>query len=670
MRQRIARGGLRVAALVAAAGVLTVTVRALSAQRGASDARETQTFVDNGVRVTFDATPLDSTQHRLREGQNTRLRIGVTDAATGEPLAEHTIAAWVDRRTTGGSTSTKQCTQHIESYLQADLAARPAVDLNSYFLLALNRGNSISVLDPFMGFGSSHLYTTVQLPGIGEDWVLAPDGNTLYVTIPQQNLVAAVDVATWAVTDQLEVPTRPMRVRVQPDGARLWVATDVGDSSGVTAIDPATRRVLGHVATGHGHHEIAFTGDSRYALVSNPRDGTVTVIETSSIRPAAKVTVGGTPVGLAYSAVGHAVYVAGADGTITIIDPAARRVRDRLHGSEGLVAIRFDPSGRWGFILNAKSNEAFVLDATVDSVTHAFQLTGTPDQVAFSHSFAYVRSVSTADVMMIPLHDLAPGEHASSFANDYAAGTGGAGHDSHGGSVSGMPFPAGSLAPGKFGDVGIAAAISNAPEHHDAIYIPNPGEKAIYYYHYMEGMPTPSGSIDNYGFEPLATMTVGRKIDETAPGMYSATVKLPVRGSYDLVFLLEEPRVVHCFPFEVMENPRLESTEPPHLVVEAVREPPLVPGRVATVQFRLRDRRSKAVHAGVAVRAEIMSTNGWHKRFEATPASDSTYAVRFTVPRSGIYYLSVAVPELHLGYRDQSPLMLHTEDLAQHLGAR
>lgn len=682
------RGGLLTAALALAGLTGPAGARPLAAQQhghmhdapprparpraAAASARDASarpgpgaaTLVVNGTRVAFDVMPVgDSARRAVREGEDARLRLWLSDAASGRPLTARTIGAWVDVREAADSTPLEQCTQRVASYLREGLQTHPVADLNSYQLVVLNRSNTLTVIDPFMGFGSTHLYTTVQLPGVGEDWTLDPAEERLYVTIPLHNLVAVVDVDTWTVAGELSLAAKPMRVRFQPDGARLWVATDVGDSSGVSAIDPATRRVVGHVTTGRGHHELAFTDDSRYAFVTNPEDGTVTVVETAGVRRVAQLAVRGRPVDVAYSPVGRAVYVAGADGSVTIVDPSTRQVRDRLRDAAGLVAIEFDHSGRWGFLLNAPAHRAYVLDAASDSVTHVFRLPGAPDQVTFSHSFAYVHMTDTADVMMIPLHDLAPGEHGSSFAQDYAAAGNSAA--SKGGVVA-VPFPAGTLPPDAYGgELAIATAMSRAPEHGDAVYIPNPAEKVIYYYHYMEGMPTPSGSLDNYGFEPVATMTVGRHLEESSPGLYTATLKAPAPGAYDLAFVLDEPRVVHCFPFRVADNPRLATTEPVRLELEAVAAPELVPGEVATVRFRLREQRSGKLRAGLAVRAEVMSPSGWSRRLEVSPEPDSTYAVRVVVPQRGVYYLSAAIPELHRGFRDQHPLVLRTGNITR-----
>ena len=71
---------------------------------------------------------------------------------------------------------TGQCRAKIASYVQGSMRARPDVDLNSYYILALNESADISVIDPLLGYGGSKLLTLVMLKSPGEDWVLSNDG--------------------------------------------------------------------------------------------------------------------------------------------------------------------------------------------------------------------------------------------------------------------------------------------------------------------------------------------------------------------------------------------------------------------------------------------------------------------------------------------------------------
>src|SRR5262249_20939505 len=151
---------------------------------------------------------------------------------------------------TGG----KDCRQKIQAFLQASLASRPEIDLNTYYVLALNEDANISVIDPLLGYGSSKLLTMVLLKSPGEDWTLAADKKHLFVTMPKANQVAVVDTSTWKVVNSVETGQTPARIVFQRDQKYLWVGCDSSDTaqSGVTVIDPAGPRVVAFIKTGAG----------------------------------------------------------------------------------------------------------------------------------------------------------------------------------------------------------------------------------------------------------------------------------------------------------------------------------------------------------------------------------------------------------------------------------
>ena len=67
----------------------------------------------------------------------------------------------------------------VESIVSGSILSRPELDLNTYYVLALNADATISVVDPLFGYGSSKLLTMVFLKSPGEDWALTADGSRL-----------------------------------------------------------------------------------------------------------------------------------------------------------------------------------------------------------------------------------------------------------------------------------------------------------------------------------------------------------------------------------------------------------------------------------------------------------------------------------------------------------
>lgn len=229
-----------------------------------------------------------------------------------------------------------------------------------------------------------------------------------------------------------------------------------------------------------------------------------------------------------------------------------------------------------------------------------------------------------------------------------------------GAAISMWPFPAGDIPPDQVSGVVTANAITPIPEMHNAVYVPNPGERLIYIYHYMEGMPTPSGILSNYRFEPKALLTVGKNIRETATGVFTTTVSAPPAGEYDLLFLLEDPRIIHCFDFDVAPDPVIEASRSRKIAVAPLGERWELPvGEEFTVAFQLREVETEQLKIGLKdVVLQIYTTRGWQDRVRATPVEEGAYEVKLTVPYAGVYYISVASSSLGIRLQDVRPVMI------------
>lgn len=652
----------RIVHAAAAALLLTAAPEPAAAQGDAdqvadvADDASERTVVQNGVRAHLEVAPLGGEADAVpRAGQDTRVRLRLNDAESGEPVTDQVPAAWIDRLDAEHVRSQQQCKRRIEQYLPKKMKTRPVIDLNSYVVLGLTRGNVITVQDPFFGFGNTQMITTVRLPGQGTDWTTGPEERVLYVTIPKRNLVAVVSTDTWDVVEEIPVETRPERLVRQPGAERLWVST----AEGVTVVDMVTRQVVGTVETGPGSREIAFRPDGRRAFVANPEAGTVSVVEADRLAVVETLEPGRRPTDLAWSPLSGELYVVDeADGTIHAYEGEGLGLTARMTGTPGLWHIEFDPSGRWGFVLNRNTDEVHVLDASNDRIRYGLLSEGVPDEVAFTENFAYIRSQESSQVMMIGLQSLEPGRAPGAFARDFSSG--GEEVDTGEAGVAAVHFPAGDAPPERDGMLPVADPIDQAPHKRDAVYVPNPSEKSIYFNHYMEGMPTPAGNLKTYEFEPIAAMTVGRKLDEVEPGVYEAVVQIPSAGGYEFNFVLEKPRVVDCLPMEVEKGPDGAVDREVSLDLQAASDRKVVAGRADRVRFRLEEYGTGDVRGDLEdLRARVMSPAGWLETFPARPVEgEDSYEVELQVPDPGVYYLTVSVPGLGKGFSDQHPLTL------------
>lgn len=504
-----------------------------------SDQSGPDRIVREGVVVEFEATPVgDVEQVMASDWADVSFRI--TDAATGEPIKGRYPAAWMDLAASWAAKGDKamSCTDRVQIYLQGIVGIRPMVDLNSHFLLVMNADASISVIDPIVGItGVTNLFAQINFEQPGADWAKTEDQKKLFISMPLANKVAQADMDSFKVIKNIDAGERPTRAELQSDERYLWVGNNAtkAELSGVTVIDVVEQRQVAFIATGEGHHEIAFSDDDRLAFVSNRNSGTVTVIDAQKREKIKDLVVGEIPIALAYSTLGKALYVADSKtGDITVIDGDSLEVRTRIETRPGLGPIRFDENGRWGIVVNPIDNSVFIVDATKDKLAHKVYVGEQPYQVTFTRSFAYVRSLGTQDVGLIPISEL---DSDKEPPVTYVA--------------------AGTKPPGAAAKISIADSVVRSVKQ-AAAYIVNQGDGTVSYY--MEGMAAPMGAFRNRGHESRAIEIVDRSLSEKSPGVYTGRVKLPVEGTYDIAFMMDTPRFLHCFDTVVVPNPDVAST--------------------------------------------------------------------------------------------------------------
>lgn len=611
--------------LALAAPASSANAPAASPPAGPDGARS---VVKDGVVVEFSLERAGGAGGALLAGEYAEARFRMTDAASGRPIQGQKPAAWLDMAgVVGGKRGeSRECKEKVSLYLQGSVGIRPLVDLNGYYLLVMNQDASISVIDPVVSMtGNTSLFATVTLKRPAADWVQARDRRRLYVSTPRAGEVAVVDAERFKVIASVKAGEAPTRVALQGDGRYLWVGNDARrpEESGVTVIDTETLKPAAFVATGAGHHEIAFSPDDRHAFVTNRAAGTVSVIDVARLAKVKDLRTGPLPISIAYSALSRALYVAdGKAGTVAVVDPARLAVTRRMRSAPGLGPMRFSEDGRWGFVVNTSARLVHVVDAAEGAIVHDIPVDGQPFQVALTRGFAYVRLLDSERVNMVNLLSLGAGKKPT---------------------VQG--FGAGTAAPRAAGSLGIADTISPAARD-AAVFLVNPADSNTYFY--MEGMNAPMGSYGGYGHAARAVTVVDRSLQELEPGVYGAKLRIPAAGQYDVAFLLDSPRVLHCFQAEAAENPALASS----LGVLALEFLPLPaalrPGRPIPFAVKLTDPVTGRPRTGLGDVKVLYHRVAGGPRVEvaAVEASDGVYRAEVAPSHAGTYYAFVAVPSL------------------------
>ena len=583
-----------------------------------------QIYKEQGVSVEFGSAA------KPVAGEETTLRFKISDT-NGAPLSSLRPVAWIDQRQSPQTPATRDCRAKVQAFLQSSFTRQPIVDLNAYFVLALNNEANISVIDPLSGFGGSKLYTLIPLLSPGEDWVLAPDNKRLYVSLPASNKIAVIDLPAWKVIANIDAGVKPMRIALQHDQRYLWAGTD----NGVTVIDTVTMKLVAQLKTGAGPHEIAFNDDDSLAFIANRQAGTVSIVEISRLAIVNEIKTGAQPAALAFSTLSKAAYVANeGDGSIVAIGGGAKQaIVARIQTEPGVRTVQIPAEGRYGFAVNTSKSVVYVFDLSSNRLVHTVPVGPGSDQISFTRQFAYVRSAQSEFVTMIKLVDL--GKEAAVTR-----------------------FPAGQRAPAESRATSIAPAIVPAPDE-GSVLVANPADQMIYYY--TEGMAAPMGSFQNYKRDPRALLVLDNSLRETERGIYSSSVRLPAPGVYDVVFLLDSPRVVNCFQLNVADNPALPKTSETAVKIETlVKETVANAGQPFTLRFKVLDAKSGTPKNDLQDMSVLvfLAPGIWQHIDAAKAAKDGAYEMSFVPPQSGVYYIFFQSPSLGLQFNQSTPLTL------------
>ncbi|MDF0731740.1 cytochrome D1 domain-containing protein [Pseudomonas entomophila] len=585
----------------------------------------------DGVTVEFEARPLVGEQ--LREGGFANVRFKVSDQNSGQPLSGMAPGAWLDpAQSAPAGDRDSSCKARVALFLKSSIGARPLLDLNSYFLLVLNKDASLTVIDPTVSVGGvTSTLARIELPGRPMDWVATGDDKQVFVSLPERGQVAVIDTETFRRVATLEAGEQPLRVALQPDQRRLWVGNNSADPAkgGVTVIDVPSRAMLKSFATGSGHHEIAFSADSRYAFVSNRDGGTLSIIDSAEMRLVKTLEVGPHPLSVAYSPLSQAVYVAdGREGTVRVIDARSHQLRHVVKAEAGLGPMRFSSDGRYGIVLNTLEHQALVIDASNDRLIHRIPVAAEPYQLTFTKGYAYVRGLASPKVSMINLSSLGEGRQPI---------------------VQG--FEAGPAAPRQAGDLPLAQGLSVARDD-NSVFVVNPVDNTTYFY--AEGMNAPMSGYNNRGHQARAAIVIDRSLRELAPGVYGSTVKLPAAGQFDVAFLLNQPQIIHCFSTEVAEAPEAHAHKGARAEFIGAEQPLLQHTPfVAQVRILGDDGKPRLGLRDLSLRY-FLAPSSLPRSLALEEVGEGVYQASLQLAEAGAWYLHVQSPSLGRSFAENN----------------
>ncbi len=229
-----------------------------------------------------------------------------------------------------------------------------------------------------------------------------PQNQRLYIAnnpnggmINDSNTVTVVDVLTYNIVDTIRgFPGSPWAMAYDPFTNSVYV-TDSG-SGMVSVINTSTDKISANITIGGDPTGIVYDSANHVLYVASSLSGEVSALNSTNYI-FARVMVGGYPVGLAYNSQNNDIYVANnANNSIQIISGLNTSMGAQIPGegnyqggspSAGLpYTIVYDPNTNQGYFTDNDSNRVSVIDASTNRIIQNVTVGQFPSGITFDPS--------------------------------------------------------------------------------------------------------------------------------------------------------------------------------------------------------------------------------------------------------------------------------------------
>jgi YVTN family beta-propeller protein len=185
----------------------------------------------------------------------------------------------------------------------------------------------------------------IDTEGTGHWIAVLPDGSKAYVANKNDRLfVSVIDIKARKMTGKVDMPNGTQGITVSPDGKRV-LAVDYKDPK-FMVIDTATDKIVDTVAVEKnqtGPFRVKYSPDGSKLVTCDSQAGLANIINTADPHGKQTVlTVGKTPFGIAFSADSKTALVSNhGDGTISVIDVPSGKVVNTFKAGTGIETLAY-----------------------------------------------------------------------------------------------------------------------------------------------------------------------------------------------------------------------------------------------------------------------------------------------------------------------------------------
>ncbi|HET6183761.1 MAG TPA: PQQ-binding-like beta-propeller repeat protein [Acetobacteraceae bacterium] len=166
-----------------------------------------------------------------------------------------------------------------------------------------------------------HRFRTGSMPS---HLAFSPDSRRVFVTLQGANALIAFDLGAMKELWQVKVGNTPAGV--------LWLngkllVADMGTDY-LAELDPADGKVLRHVVTGRGAHNLFLSPDGKVLWVNNRVAGTTEELRADTLTPIRSFQISGGPDDLAFASDGKVWITRRFAESVAVLDPATGAITD------------------------------------------------------------------------------------------------------------------------------------------------------------------------------------------------------------------------------------------------------------------------------------------------------------------------------------------------------
>jgi YVTN family beta-propeller protein len=229
---------------------------------------------------------------------------------------------------------------------------------------------------------STHLLgTAIPVGSVPTDVTVDRSGTYAYVTNQFSSNVGVIDLSSNTQVATIDVTGDPFRVKLSPDGAKLFVT---GNSDSLFIVDVTSRGITGRLAIGLDANGLAVDFSGTRLYVSNQSDGTVSEVDLTTNTVLRTLPVGGHPQELVLSPGGTLLFVADESGSLQMWSLRQGTKRGDIAVPGGAFAMAVSPDWRQLYISSSLGGTLYMIDWKTGATLNTVSTGGTPRRIGFA----------------------------------------------------------------------------------------------------------------------------------------------------------------------------------------------------------------------------------------------------------------------------------------------